>query len=219
MAFDDFLLNYPESYRKRARKALSRLPNAPTLSTADFLLLIQHAAGVSASTADVIYSTILAILSTAIRNRRRLQIPNFGTFTTTRRASTGYYSVRFHPIGEWWGDWMPVAAYNADFEIIGIWSGSDLLPFGHPDNPYASPSEIPFVPDWSWKAATPLPGEAAPRPYPHPIRPRKGWIDPWRKQAADRTADRKRKREIQERKKREEAMGLQSWMKKQGLPP
>lgn len=153
--------------------AAKRLHPSPVLSAAELYKVIEVAAGVETSVAVVIYEVLTKTLATAVRNRQRLTISGFGIFHVRRRYN-GKLGVRFEPEkGSWWGHWMPVLAYDAStLKPLGIWDGPDLLPFGHPDCPYASAAEVPLQPDWSWRAATPLPGAPPPEPYPHPVRPR-----------------------------------------------
>jgi hypothetical protein len=142
----------------------------PRLTTPVLVDLLAHAVEVTPDVAAVIVDTITRVLAYAIRGGRPCTIPGFGTFVTQRLRSTKYMCVRFTPSTDWWAAWLPVPAYNTDLRMVGIWDGADLLPFGHPDNPYANASEVPFFPDYKHLAATPLPGEPKPTPFPHPIR-------------------------------------------------
>lgn len=159
------------AHRDRRRQWIETARNlhpAPVLTTQKICGLIAVAADVSIDRATVIYDVIIKTLAVALRNRQKVTLPNFGTFTR-RKAQVGW-KLKFKPQGDWWGWWMPVVAYNNNLEIVGIWDGPEILLFGHPDNPYAEASEVPFAPDWSWRSATPLPGEPPAAPYPHPVR-------------------------------------------------
>lgn len=157
--------------------ARTRQP-APVLTSGDVIQLIDDTLALEdLPKAEVIYQTICAVLATAIRNRKRTTIRGFGTFVCRRAKATGHLWISFVPDGDWWGGWMPVLAYDEHLQPIGIWGGhhpQDLLPFGHADNPYASAAEVPLAPDWSFRAATPLPGEPPRQPWAHPERPRRG---------------------------------------------
>lgn len=172
---------------------------APVLTTADLYATIEAAIAVDHATAVVIYDTICKVLATAIRHRSRVTLPGFGTFH--RRMSRGKQFLRFEPSAPWWGWWMPVVAYDEEERMIGIWDGTELLPFGHPDNPYASPEQVPFVPDWSFRSATPMPGDPPPAPYPHPVRPSRRPVTLNERRDLDPVARRARRRQLRERKK------------------
>lgn len=175
---DTFLQTHPGAASPRRQswiRAAARTHPAPALTAADLVSAIELAAALDRDTAWVVYQTLCTVLATAVRNRRSTRVTGFGTFTVRRLTASRRLHVAFKPEGDWWGWWMPVLAYDeATRAPVGIWDGADLLPFGHPDNPYATVEEVPFEPDWAWRAQTPLPGDPPPAPWPYPVRPRKG---------------------------------------------
>jgi hypothetical protein len=177
---DAFLQTHPSAQSPQRQswiRAAHLTHPAPTLTAADLVSIIEQAAAIDRDRAWLVYQTLCTILATAVRNRRSTKIEGFGTFRVRRLTASRRLHVSFVPQGDWWGWWMPVLAYDATtLDPIGIWDGRNLLPFGHPDNPYATVAEVPFQPDWAWRAQTPLPGEPPPAPYPHPVRPRTGHI-------------------------------------------
>lgn len=206
MADPDFLTSHPSAldrHRRRWTTAAKTLAPSPILTTSEIVDTIALAAAIDRDLATVVYQTICTVLATAIRNRKSCRIEGFGTFKVRRATVAKRLYISFKPEGRWWGWWMPVLAYEErTLTPIGVWDGRELLPFGHPDNPYAAAEEVPYAPDWAWQVADPLPGEPSPQPYPHPVRtPRKSLDANYRTLHEIDPAERRRIRRAYYRKK------------------
>ena len=160
--------------RARRKFHLNQLAGAtpPTLTKRDLVRRVMEGAGVDRATAQRVVTAIVAEMTRVVVANLRgghdhVCLRDLGTFrrwrhryghrfVTGRKGDTA--DVRFTPHPSWYAAWMPVVAYDAAGQPVGIYDGwGRVTPWGHPDNPYPGPDDVPLTPERYWQAATPLP--------------------------------------------------------------
>lgn len=168
--------SYDQLNNRKWRQRHDQIGHPPRVTHATLERIVQEATGESQLKSKRLVRVIVEQMIAAVRNSAghdHIALRDLGTFRKRRhhygtkwKKDLWGTTIMFDPHKSWYARWMPVLAYNEAGYPVGIYNGpQQILPWGHPDNPYPTADAVPLEPERYWEKATPLPGANSKKPH------------------------------------------------------